>query len=89
MFIGNAQPPDPRWVGEKWREMWLDRMENTPPYAEAWLQHQRRDGFWKHGSVRKDYDAIGVPVYAVGGWGMPTTIPFRASWKGCLFPARA
>ena len=65
----NAQPPDPRWVGERWREMWLERLEKTPPYIEAWLQHQRRDAFWKHGSVREDYSAIDVPVYAVGGWG--------------------
>ena len=69
MFGYNAQPPDPRWLGERWREMWLERMERTPPFAEAWLSHQRRDDFWKHGSVREDYGAIDVPVYAVGGWG--------------------
>ena len=69
MFGYNAQPPDPRWVGESWRGMWLERMEKTPPYVEAWLRHQRRDAFWKHGSVREDYSAIDVPVYAVGGWG--------------------
>ncbi len=69
MFGYNAQPPDPRWVGDKWRDQWLERMEKTPPFAEAWLQHQRRDEFWKHGSVREDYSAINVPVYAVGGWG--------------------
>ena len=69
MFGYNAQPPDPRWVGQRWREMWLDRLEKSPPFIEAWLQHQRRDAFWKHGSVREDYEAINVPVYAVGGWG--------------------
>ena len=69
MFGLNAQPPDPRWVGERWREMWLERMERTPPFVETWLQHQRRDAYWKHGSVREDYSAINVPVYAVGGWG--------------------
>jgi putative CocE/NonD family hydrolase len=69
MLGHNATPPDPRWVGDQWREMWLERLEKTPPYIEAWLQHQRRDEFWKHGSVGEDYDAINVPVYAVGGWG--------------------
>ena len=69
MFGYNAQPPDPRWVGEKWRDMWLARMEKTPPFVEAWLTHQRRDAYWKHGSVGEDYGAIDVPVYAVGGWG--------------------
>jgi putative CocE/NonD family hydrolase len=69
MFGHNAQPPDPRWVGERWRDMWLERMDKSPPFVEAWLAHQRRDAFWKHGSVREDHSAIQVPVYAVGGWG--------------------
>lgn len=68
MLAANAAPPDPRWVGERWREMWLARLEETPPYIEAWLSHQRRDAYWKHGSVCEDYSAIEVPVYAVGGW---------------------
>jgi putative CocE/NonD family hydrolase len=69
MFGINAEPPDPRWSGERWREKWLERMEHSPPFVEAWLAHQTRDAFWKHGSVREDYSAIEVPVYAVGGWG--------------------
>ncbi len=68
MFAYNARPPDPRFVGERWREMWLARLEQTPPYIEAWLAHQRRDAFWKHGSVAEDYAAITCPVYAIGGW---------------------
>jgi predicted acyl esterase len=68
MFVGNARPPDPRFVGERWREMWLDRLERTPPYIEAWMSHQRRDAFWQHGSVCEDFAAITCPVYAVGGW---------------------
>ena len=68
MLAYNARPPDPRWVGERWREMWLARMADTPPYVEAWLSHQRRDDFWKHGSVCEDYGAVECPVYVVGGW---------------------
>ncbi len=68
MLALNAQPPDPRFVGERWRDMWLARLEQTPPFIEAWLTHQRRDAFWKHGSVCEDYAAITCPVYAVGGW---------------------
>jgi putative CocE/NonD family hydrolase len=68
MLAYNARPPDPRFVGERWREMWLERMAHTPAYIEAWLAHQRRDAFWQHGSVCEDYAAITCPVYAVGGW---------------------
>ena len=68
MFQLNALPPDPELVGDRWREMWMDRLENTPPYVHAWLEHQTRDAYWQHGSVREDYAAIQAPVYAVGGW---------------------
>ena len=64
----NALPPDPRFVGERWREIWLDRLERTPPYIDAWLSHQRRDAFWKHGSIAEDYAAIECAVFMVGGW---------------------
>ena len=63
-----AQPPDPAAVGEGWRETWHERMERTPPYVEAWLGHQRRDDYWRQGSVCEDYAQIEAPVYAVGGW---------------------
>lgn len=68
MLAYNALPPDPRFVGERWREMWRERMEGAPPFIEAWLTHQRRDAFWKHGSVCENYADITCPVYAVGGW---------------------
>jgi uncharacterized protein len=68
MLAFNARPPDPQVVGEEWRATWLNRLERTPPFIEAWLRHQRRDDFWKHGSVCENYGAITCPVYAVGGW---------------------
>jgi putative CocE/NonD family hydrolase len=67
MLALNAQPPDPRFRPD-WREVWLERMEKTPAYIEAWLSHQRRDAFWRHGSVGEDFSAVTAPVYAVGGW---------------------
>ena len=63
-----ATPPDPDVVGDGWRETWLKRLEHLPMFAEIWHSHQRRDGFWKHGSVCEDYDAIQCPVFAIGGW---------------------
>ena len=77
MLSYGARPPLPEVVGDRWREMWLERLERTPPYVEAWVGHQRRDGYWKQGSVCEDYSAITVPVYAVGGWadGYTNAIP--------------
>ncbi len=67
-FTWGALPPDPQIAGERWREMWLERLEAHRPWLGTWLAHQRRDGYWKQGSVSEDYAAIRCAVYAIGGW---------------------
>ena len=93
MFGGMTRPPDPAIVGERWREMWRERLDHLPLLIERWLQHQRRDAYWKHGSVCEDYGAITAAVYAVGGWddGYSNAIPrllagLRAPRKGLIGP---
>jgi len=63
-----ARPPDPATVGSRWREMWMDRLQNASAVIEPWLMHQHRDAYWKQGSVCENYGAIKCPVYAIGGW---------------------
>ncbi|WP_163577590.1 CocE/NonD family hydrolase [Halomonas faecis] len=68
MFDGNACPPDPELVGERWRDMWLERLDGSGLWLAQWLAHQRRDAYWQHGSVCEDYSRIQCPVYAISGW---------------------
>ena len=68
MHALNARPADPQFVGDSWRELWLERLRETPPYIESWMAHQTYDEFWKQGSVIEDYSAIEAAVLAVGGW---------------------
>ena len=68
MFAYNTIPPDPELVGDRWREMWLERLEGSGLWLKTWLEHQRRDEFWKHGSICEDFSAIQCPVLAVSGW---------------------
>ncbi len=63
-----ARPPDPAIVGDAWRAMWMERLDNLPFTTAEWTGHQRRDDYWKHGSVCDDWDAIACPVFAVTGW---------------------
>ncbi|MER9801246.1 CocE/NonD family hydrolase [Mesorhizobium sp. M0142] len=68
-FTRLSQSPDPEIVGEAhWRAMWMERLENVRPTLTDWVVHQRRDDFWKHGSVCEDYAAIECAVFATGGW---------------------
>lgn len=77
MFGLNTRPPYPELVGEGWRDLWLDRLENAPHYLEQWFSHQHEDEYWLNNTVRTDYDSIKVPIYAVSGhadcW--PNTVP--------------
>jgi putative CocE/NonD family hydrolase len=68
IFSINSAPPDPAMVGERWRQMWLERLNKEGLWILDWLKHQRRDVFYKHGSVCEDWSAIECPVYVVGGW---------------------
>ncbi len=93
MLAYMSRPPDPALVGERWREMWLHRLENQPLLVDLWLRHQTRDAYWKHGSVCEDFAAIQCPVYAVGGWadGYSNAVPrllagLKVPRKGLIGP---
>lgn len=89
MLAYNGRPPDPAVVGDGWRDQWLERLEQSPQYIETWLSHQRRDAYWKHGSVIEDYSAIEVPILAVGGlYDEYRTTLFRLM-EGCSAPVHA
>jgi len=68
MFGYSSRPPDPALVGDRWRDLWLQRLEAEPLLAIPWLEHPHRDAYWKHGSVCEDIGAIDAAVLAVGGW---------------------
>jgi putative CocE/NonD family hydrolase len=78
MQVFNARPPDPEIVGERWRAMWLERLEAERFWPEIWLEHQTLDEYWRHGSVRFDYEAIACPTWFWGGWAdLYRDTPFR------------
>jgi hypothetical protein len=68
MFAHTSLPPDPRFAGARWRELWKQRLAESGLWLETWLSHQHRDAFWRHGSVGEDITAITCPVLAVSGW---------------------
>ena len=64
LLTSSALPPDPALVGERWRALWLARLDHAVLFPEVWLRHQRRDAYWR----RADLERITCAVYAVGGW---------------------
>ncbi len=88
MLSYSSRAPDPAIVGDKWREMWLERL-NAEPYLPAlWSRHQHRDSYWKHGSVCENYPAIKAATLAIGGWGDAYKNTVQALVQNLDAPAR-
>ncbi|MCX7559059.1 CocE/NonD family hydrolase [Sulfitobacter sp. F26204] len=91
MWSYSSRAPDPA-LRSDWRKMWLERLEAEPFLPSVWLRHQRRDAYWKHGSVIEDYAAIKAKVLAIGGWGdayknaVPQLVEALPDAKGIVGP---
>jgi len=85
MLAYMSRTPDKALLGDRWREVWLNRLNNQPLLIANWLKHQRRDAFWKHASIFEDWSAITCPVYLVGGWadGYSNAIPRMLAHLKC------
>ncbi|MBB3664256.1 hypothetical protein FB384_003160 [Prauserella sediminis] len=68
MFAQTSTPPDPELVGDRWFDMWQQRLHGSGLWLEDWMRHQRRDEFWRHGSICEDPGSLRCPVLAVSGW---------------------
>lgn len=87
--VGNT-PPDPAIVGaDRWRAMWQDRIEGNGLWMLDWFEHQRRDAFWKHGSICEDWSAVTIPVYAIGGYADGYTNPIFRMMENLQGPKKA
>ncbi|MBY6163246.1 CocE/NonD family hydrolase [Mameliella alba] len=82
-------PPDPEIVGDRWRDMWVERLENNGLWFLDWVRHQRRDDLYRHGSICEDYAAVQVPVYAVGGYADGYTNPIFRMMQNLSCPRKA
>ena len=68
MVALTALPPWPSLAGEGWRDRWRERVESLEPWLLRWLEEQRDGPYWRHGSLRPAYDAIGCATMIVAGW---------------------
>ena len=68
MLCYASRPPDPELVGESWRKTWIQRLKSQPFPLATWLAHQRKDDYWKHGSISENYEDIEIPALVISGW---------------------
>lgn len=68
MLCYASRPPDPELVGDKWREIWLNRLKTQPFPLATWLASQRKNDYWKHGSISENYENVKIPALLISGW---------------------
>lgn len=68
MVAMNALPPIPELAGERWAELWQERLEKNQPYILSWMKRQVDGPYWRKASLRPAYDRIQCPVFLIGGW---------------------
>jgi putative CocE/NonD family hydrolase len=68
MLAYQSRSPDPQLAGNRWKEIWQERLEAEPFFMEEWLTHQRRDDFWKHGSIGDNFADVEIPALVIAGW---------------------
>ena len=68
MLCYASRPPDPELVGDGWRETWLKRLQTQPFPLEIWLKNQRKNDYWKHGSISENYENVKIPSLVISGW---------------------
>lgn len=83
-----AGPPDPLIHGERWLDLWRQRLDATPPILATWLQHQREDAYWKRGSVAEAPRDIAIPAYFVSGWSDTYATPSLHLFSSLKTPAK-
>ena len=64
----NFSPPDPDIVGEKWSEIWQQRLENSQPWGIGYLSNQLDGPYWQDRSLSTDYGAVQCAVFVIAGW---------------------
>ncbi|MEV6978531.1 CocE/NonD family hydrolase [Kitasatospora sp. NPDC093806] len=75
-----ARPPDPQYVGDDWRAMWLARLDALEPPLESWLA-----------APAPPPATAAVPTLAAAGWSHPSaaTVLALAGTASDRVPVRA
>lgn len=62
-----TRPPDPAIVGDAWRDIWMNRLQQHQPEAANMLARQRRDAYWDD-HVAEAPEQWRAAVYMFSGW---------------------
>ena len=68
MAAYNFGPPFAEVSGDRWEQMWQERIDQSQPWSLNVLSHQLDGPYWRSRSLPPDYERIRCPIYLVTGW---------------------
>ena len=68
MNAWNFAPPDPDVVGDRWYEIWQERLQQSAPWGIGYLTHPLQGPYWQQRSLSADYNRVQCAVFVVSGW---------------------
>lgn len=85
-----CRPPDPRYTGDGWRNLWLERLAALDPATLDTADPGRADPdpAGRQDSAPLDLTAVRAAVLAVGGWADPTAGTVLRLLEDLTAPAR-
>ena len=89
MTASNFSPPDPEEVGDRWEQMWAERLEKNVPWGIAFIQNLNDGPFWRARSLRGRYDAVRCAAFVVDGWADWYHTPLLRTFASLTVPRRA
>ncbi len=88
MTAYNFSPPDIELVGEKWSELWNERLEKNVPWGIGFISHQLHGPYWTSRSLQPDYSRIKVPVLLWSGWADCYPTPILRAFSKIKMPKK-
>lgn len=67
MVAMNALPPYPEYAGDKWAEMWQERLEKNVPWILNWVGKQVDSEYYQEYLGRRWHE-VKCPAFIIGGW---------------------
>lgn len=68
MAAYNLAPPNPDLVGNKWSDIWQQRLDKSTPWALTYLQNLVDGPFWESKLIRGHEDKVKAATFLIGGW---------------------
>ncbi len=89
MAARNFAPPNPQEWGERWEQVWRERLERNVPWGVSFVENMSDGPFWRDRGVRDKLSEIRCPVFVVDGWADWYPTPMLGIFGQLTGPKRA